>query len=66
MNWIRKTVVFIGLSIVFLFAFNANETRIEKIQIEKSSSSFSADRIHSSVFIQPQAITTFALNRKTT
>ncbi|MFV7235939.1 hypothetical protein [Flavobacterium sp. ZB4R12] len=66
MNWIQKTVVFIGLSLVLLFAFNASESSIEKIQLEKSSSSFSADPIHSSVFIQPQVSGTFTLHYKTT
>jgi hypothetical protein len=65
MNWIRKIVVLIGLSIVFLAAFNADEARIDTIQTEKSTPSFSDEKIHSSVFIQPQAITAFALNSKT-
>ena len=65
MNWIRKTIIFIGLSIVFLFAFTANETVVEKIQLEKTNSSFSVDGIHSSVFIQPQAGSTFASPQKT-
>ena len=64
MNWIRKTIVFIGLSIAFLFAFNANESVVEKIQMEKSDSSFSVDGIHSSVFIQPQANNSFASTQK--
>jgi hypothetical protein len=54
MNWIRKTLVFIGLSIVFLFAFNANGSVVDKIQSAKTDSSISVDGIHSSVFIQPQ------------
>jgi hypothetical protein len=60
MNWIRKTIIFIGLSIVFLFAFNANESVVEKIQLEKTDSSLSVDGIHSSVFIQPQAVSSLA------
>ena len=66
MNWIQKTAFFIGLSIVLLFAFNANEATVEKIEIEKTSSSFSPDGIHSSVFIQPQATNIFGLHYKTT
>ena len=65
MNWIRKTIVFIGLSIAFLFAFNANESVVDKIQMEKTDSSFSVDSIHSSVFIQPQANISFASTQKT-
>jgi hypothetical protein len=54
MNWIRKTIIFIGLSIVFLFVFNTNGSVVDKIQSAKTESSFSVDGIHSSVFIQPQ------------
>jgi hypothetical protein len=66
MNWIKKTVVFIGLSIVLLFAFSANQSPIEKIKIEKTSSSFSPDSIHSSVFIQPHANNIVGFHYKTT
>ena len=66
MNWIRKTIIFIGLSIAFAFAFSANEVPVNKIQIEKQDSSFSIDSIHSSVFIQPQASNSIASPQKTT
>jgi hypothetical protein len=65
MNWIQRTVVFIGLSIAFVFAFNADPISIEKNPLEKSSSSFSNENIHSSVFIQPQSSASFTLNCKT-
>ncbi|MBA4275755.1 MAG: hypothetical protein C0430_03205 [Flavobacterium sp.] len=55
MNWIRKTFIFIAFSIVFLFAFTANKSAVDKIPSAKNNSSFSVDGIHSSVFIQPQA-----------
>jgi hypothetical protein len=55
MNWIRKTVIFIGLTIVFLFAFSANEVAIDKIQFKKQESSLAVEKIHSSAFIEPQA-----------
>lgn len=64
MNWIRKTILIIGLSLVFLFAFNANESPGHSSEIEKTSSSFLPDSIHTSVFIQPQFSTTFILNYK--
>lgn len=54
MNWIRKTIIFIGLTLVFAFAYSANETTVEEIQMEKQDSSFSVGRNHSSVFIEPQ------------
>lgn len=65
MNWIKKTIIFIGLTLVFAFAFNANETTVEKIQVEKQDSSFSVDSIHSSAFIQPQASHIFTSPQKT-
>ncbi|TDE51084.1 hypothetical protein [Flavobacterium sp. GT3P67] len=65
MNLFRKTVVFIGLLIAFLFAFSANENSIHTIQLEKSSSSVSVDSIHSSDFLQPQVSNTFTSYHKT-
>jgi len=65
MNWIRKTLAFIGLSIVFLFASTANQSVVEKIQLEKTNSSLSVDGIHSSVFIQPQTASIFTSPHKT-
>ena len=65
MNWIRKTIVFIGFTIAFLFAFSANEIAVNKIQPEKPESSFSSDSIHSSFFIEPQASNTFTHVQKT-
>jgi hypothetical protein len=66
MNWIRKTTIFIGLTIVFLFAFSANEVSVNKIQLEKPESSVSNGSIHSSVFIEPQANNTFTTPQKST
>ena len=65
MNWFRKTLVFIGLSIALLFAFNANDATVDSNKIEKSSSSVSVDSIHSSDFIQPQVSNTFTSYHKT-
>ncbi|TDE43963.1 hypothetical protein E0I26_10100 [Flavobacterium rhamnosiphilum] len=65
MNWFRKTLVFIGLLIAFLFAFSANETPIHTTQSEKSSSSVSVSSIYSSDFIQPQVSNTFTSYHKT-
>ena len=65
MNWFRKTLVFIGLLIAFLFAFSASEAPIHTIKSEKSSSSVSVDSIHSSDFIQPQVSNTFTSYHKT-
>lgn len=65
MNWFRKTLVFIGLLIVFLFAFSASEIPVQSIKIEKSNSSLSANSIHSSDFIQPQVSNTFTSYNKT-
>ena len=65
MNWIKKTLIFIGFIIVFAFAFSANETVAEKIQIEKQDSSFSTEGVHSSAFIEPRASTSIASHQKT-
>jgi hypothetical protein len=65
MNWIRKTIIFIGLLIAVLFAFNANEVPAQTIKIEKSNSSFSANSIQSLDFIQPQVSNTFTSYHKT-
>lgn len=65
MNWFRKTVVFIGLLMAFLFVFSANEAPIHTIQSEQSNSSVSVDSIHSSDFIQPQVSNPFTSYHKT-
>ncbi len=54
MNWIRKSIFFIGLSLAFIFAYYANVSVEENMPVEKKQSSYSFDHIHSSVFIQPQ------------
>jgi hypothetical protein len=66
MTWIKKTLIFIGLTLVFAFIFSANYTSVAKIQIEKQDSSFSIDSIHSSVFIQPKASNSLISLQKTT
>nr|WP_315161675.1 hypothetical protein [uncultured Flavobacterium sp.] len=65
MNCFRKTLVFIGLLIAFLFAFSASEAPIHITQLEKSSSSVSVDSIHSLDFIQPQVSNPFTSYHKT-
>ncbi len=65
MNWIRKTIIIIGLSLVLLFVFNANKSPGHSFEIEKTSSTFSSDSIHTSVFIQPQITHLFLLHHKT-
>jgi len=65
MNWIRKTVIFIGFTISILFAFSANEISVNKIQLEKQESSLSIEKIHSSVFVEPQLSNTFTSPQKT-
>ena len=66
MNWIKKTIIFIGLTLVFAFVFSANKTNVEKIQIEKNDSAFSVQSNHSLVFIQPQASNGLTFAQKTT
>ena len=50
MNWVVRTILFIGLSIVLLFAINANESIDDAIEIEKSTSNFLSDSLHTSFF----------------
>ena len=64
MNWIRKTVIFIGLTIAFIFAFSANEVAISNVPLEKSKSSLSVEKIHSSAFIEPQASNPLTFSQK--
>ncbi|RKS13799.1 hypothetical protein [Flavobacterium sp. 120] len=65
MDFFRKTLVFIGLLIAFLFALSASEAAIHTTQLEKSSSSVSLDSIHSLDFIQPQVSNPFTSYHKT-
>ena len=55
MNWIRKIFVFIGLILVFSFVFSANEVSVPNASVEKSKTSLSVEKVHSSAFIEPQA-----------
>lgn len=59
MNWIRKTIFIIGLSFVFLFVFTTNQSRGETLEVEQNKTSFAADNVHTSVFIQPQLASSF-------
>ena len=66
MNWIRKTIFIIGLSITLLLAFSTNEITVQEIQLERSDPSVSVDSSQSSDFIQPQVSNTFTSHHKTT
>ena len=64
MKWLVRTMIFIGLSLVLLFALNANESAGDSIKIEKSASNFSPDSIHTSLFLQPQVSRILILQQK--
>jgi hypothetical protein len=66
MNWIRKTIFFVSLIIVTLFAFQADQTTIEKSDDQKTENSFSADQNDALAFIQPEATYHFVATEKTT
>ncbi len=66
MNWFQKTLLYIGLLIVFLFAFNVNGSTVETIQTEKIPAAFASESNHFSAFVQPQASSTLAVHYKTT
>ena len=54
MNWVKKTVFFIGLIFLFCVAFSATEYS-SLIKVEKpSSTKFSLESIQDHAFIQPQ------------
>lgn len=55
MTWIRKIIIFVGLLMLFLSAYNAEKVVIDVIQPQKTESNFTPDSIKSSAFIQPQA-----------
>ncbi|MCV9926842.1 hypothetical protein OIU83_04235 [Flavobacterium sp. LS1R49] len=54
MNWIRKTIIFVGLLALFLSAYSADRIAIDAIQPQKSDSNFAYDSIQASAFILPQ------------
>lgn len=64
MNLFRKIIVFFGLIIALIFAFNANYTAIEKNQNQDTNFNFSKYSNHSSAFIEPQNHANFILNFK--
>ena len=64
MKWLVRTMIFIGLSLVLLFALNANESAGDSIEVEKSASNFSPDSIHTSLFLQPQVSRILILQQK--
>lgn len=65
MNWIRKTVIFITLLLVGLFAYQADQTAVRIIETEKSDTNFCKDVPDSSAFIQPQGSYQLAASIKT-
>lgn len=66
MNRIQKIFVYIGLIILFLFAFSANKIAVSSIQPEKNKTSFSVEKNHSSVFIEPRAHNSLSSTQKKT
>lgn len=65
MNWIRKTILFVSLLIIGLFAAQVNELPVQKTESQKTDTNFSKQTADSSAFIQPQASYHFAANIKT-
>lgn len=65
MNWIRKAIFFVSLLIIALFAAQANEFPVDKIESQKTDTNFCKDIADSSAFIQPQGSYQFAANIKT-
>ena len=65
MNWIRKIFVFVGLILVFSFAVSVNEFSVSNAPVEKSKTSLSVEKVHSSAFIEPQASHNLSATSKT-
>ncbi|WP_163410889.1 hypothetical protein [Flavobacterium ajazii] len=65
MDWIRKTVIFVSLLIMGIFAAQASNLPVQKIENQKTDSNFSKDIADSSAFIQPQGSYQFAASIKT-
>ncbi|GAA3770059.1 hypothetical protein [Flavobacterium ginsengiterrae] len=65
MNWIRKTIFFVSLLIIALFAVKADEFPVQKSESQKTDTNFCKDIADSSAFIQPQGSYQFAANIKT-
>jgi len=65
MNWIRKTVIFVALLILGLFAAQAEQITVQKNESPKTDTTFSKDHADSLAFIQPQSNYHFAANIKT-
>jgi hypothetical protein len=65
MNWIRKTIFFVSLLIIGLFAAQANEFPVQKNESQKTDTNFCKETADSSAFIQPQGSYQFAANIKT-
>ena len=55
MTWIRKAIIFVGLLMLFLSAYNADKVVIDVILPQKTDSNITPDSIKTSAFIQPQA-----------
>ena len=65
MNWIRKTIIFVSLLILAFFASQESSTAMQKIESQKTDTTFSKDYTDSLAFIQPQASYQFVANIKT-
>ncbi|MBF7093157.1 hypothetical protein IUY40_16620 [Flavobacterium sp. ALJ2] len=65
MTWIRKAIIFVGLLMLFLSAYNADKVVIDVIQPQKTDANLTPDSIKTSAFIQPQAIFYIVADLKT-
>ena len=65
MNSIRKTILFVSLLIIGLFAVQANDVPMQNIESQKTDTNFCKEIADSSAFIQPQGSYQFAANIKT-
>ncbi|MDX6181626.1 hypothetical protein SGQ44_06200 [Flavobacterium sp. Fl-77] len=65
MKWIRKTIIFVSLLFAALFAFQADQTAMDKRDSEKKENTFSVHNSDALAFIQPQASFQLVASAKT-
>ena len=64
MNLFKKIVLFVGLSLTFLLAFQGSEKAVYSLNTETNKPLYSTNTSDNSVFIQPEIVTHIVVNFK--
>lgn len=64
MNLFKKIVVFLGLSLTLLLAFESSATTVQSIKKDSEKTLFSENSTVNSAFIQPEIVTHVSVNLK--